>query len=85
MTNTSNIASDGTVSPESGCVIDFGSVVSIHSYIWYTSNDSPPRDPTSWKLYGSSDNSTWTILHAGTALANSARNARTPSTGVFSF
>ena len=85
VTNTSNIASDGTVSPESGCVIDFGSVVSIHSYIWYTSNDSPPRDPTSWKLYGSSDNSTWTILHAGTALANSARNARTPSTGVFSF
>ena len=85
VTNTSNITSDGTVSPESGCVIDFGSVVSIHSYIWYTSNDSPPRDPTSWKLYGSSDNSNWTTLHTGTSSTNSARNARILSTGYFSF
>jgi len=82
---SSGIASDGGVSPESGCVIDFTNSVSIKSYIWYTSNDSPPRDPTSWNFYGSSDNSSWTLLHSGTASANAARNARTPSTGCFSF
>lgn len=44
--------------------IDTGSTNAIAplSYGWITGNDVIERDPTSWKLYGSNDNITWTTI-----------------------
>ena len=33
------------------------------SYYYVTGNDDPVRDPVTWTLSGSNDNSTWTILN----------------------
>lgn len=44
--------------------IDTGSINAIAplSYGWITGNDVIERDPTTWKLYGSNDNTTWTTI-----------------------
>jgi len=43
-------------------IIEFPSPVSPTSYRFTTANDVDGRDPVSWKLEGSQDGSTWTIL-----------------------
>ena len=43
-------------------ILDFGKVVAANSYRWATANDAWERDPYSWRLEGSTDNSSWTLL-----------------------
>ena len=43
-------------------VIDFGKETPIDEYTYFTANDFPGRDPISWKLLGSRDNSHWDVL-----------------------
>ncbi|MDO8563827.1 MAG: hypothetical protein Q7R87_02375 [Nanoarchaeota archaeon] len=44
--------------------IDTGAsnTVTFDAYKWATANDATERDPVSWNVYGSNDNSTWTLL-----------------------
>jgi hypothetical protein len=56
---------------------DLGSAKSIDSYNFATGDDAPERDPVSWVLYGSNDDSTWIPLdirtdYAGDPAARSA-------------
>jgi len=50
-------------------IIDFGKTVSANMYTFTTANDSNDRDPVSWTMYGSTDNSTWTTLDTRTNYA----------------
>ncbi len=43
-------------------VFTFVSPVTIDSYNFATANDSAERDPSNWRLEGSNDGSTWTLL-----------------------
>jgi hypothetical protein len=43
--------------------IDNVAPIFFNSYYYVTGNDSPNRDPVTWTLSGSNDNSTWTILN----------------------
>lgn len=43
-------------------VLDFGNEVAADGYRWATANDVPERDPVRWRLEGSLDNTTWTLL-----------------------
>jgi hypothetical protein len=43
-------------------VIDAGESLSFDGYQWATANDELGRDPVSWKLYGSNDGETWTLI-----------------------
>ena len=43
--------------------IDNVSPIFFNSYYYVTGNDSPNRDPVTWVLSGSNDNSTWTIIN----------------------
>ena len=44
-------------------IYDFGSPRFFDSYNWATANDqTPSRNPSRWIVYGSNDNSTWTVL-----------------------
>lgn len=45
-----------------GIWIDLGAGQIVTSYTWKTGNDETGRDMTAWKLYGSNDNTTWTLL-----------------------
>lgn len=48
-------------------LFDFGSAVTADAYEWATANDSTGRDPDTWTVGGSNDNSTWTTLSTVTA------------------
>lgn len=48
---------------ESVIVIDAGSTQSFDAYRFCTGADAVERDPTAWTVEGSSDNSSWTMLH----------------------
>ena len=53
---------------------DFGSRLPVHGYRWYTANDNPSRDPTSWTIEVSQDGLLWTTLHTVTGhLSTSSR------------
>lgn len=41
---------------------DFGAPRYMDYYILYTANDEPGRDPSTWYVYGSNDNSVWTTV-----------------------
>ncbi|MDQ8190704.1 discoidin domain-containing protein [Roseibacillus persicicus] len=44
-------------------VLDFGAPVTADGYRFATANDATERDPVSWTLEGSNDNSSWTLIH----------------------
>ena len=46
----------------SSIYIDNVTPIFFNSYYYVTGNDSPDRDPVSWTLAVSNDNSTWTVL-----------------------
>jgi hypothetical protein len=43
-------------------LFDFGTSVIATGYRWATANDAPERDPVSWAIDGSNDNSAWTSI-----------------------
>jgi hypothetical protein len=43
-------------------VLDFGQIKSVNGYRFATANDSDERDPVSWKVEGSNNGTTWTLL-----------------------
>lgn len=47
---------------KSALVLDYGRVVNADGYRFATANDGEERDPVSWRVEGSSDNSAWTLL-----------------------
>jgi hypothetical protein len=57
--NTYGTTSFGT----STIYIDNVTPIFFNSYYYVTGNDSPNRDPVTWTLSGSNDNSTWVILN----------------------
>lgn len=52
-----DFASGGT-----NVLFEFPNALPFNGYRWATANDDPQRDPKSWTLYGSNDNSNWTLL-----------------------
>ena len=52
-----DFASGGT-----NIVFDFGSPIAFDGYRWQTAGDESGRDPKSWTLYGSTDNTNWDVL-----------------------
>jgi hypothetical protein len=44
----------------------FSSAQTFTGYRWATANDSTERDPITWTVEGSNNNSTWTVLHTVT-------------------
>ena len=50
-------------------VLDFGTATNVTGYRWATANDSDGRDPISWRVEGSHDNSTWAVLDTQTNYA----------------
>ena len=52
-----DFASGGT-----NIVFDFGSPIAFDGYRWQTGGDESGRDPKSWTLYGSTDNTNWDVL-----------------------
>jgi hypothetical protein len=57
--NTYGTTSFGT----STIYIDNVSPIFFNSYYYVTGDDVPNRDPVTWTLSGSNDNSTWTIIN----------------------
>ncbi|RYD64561.1 MAG: hypothetical protein EOP84_32625, partial [Verrucomicrobiaceae bacterium] len=47
---------------KSPVVFNFGTPTEVDGYRFTTANDSTERDPLRWKLEGSNDGSTWTLL-----------------------
>lgn len=43
-------------------IFEFEEPVYLEGYRWATANDAPARDPKSWRLEGSNDNSEWDML-----------------------
>ena len=43
-------------------LFDFPSPIIFNGYKWTNANDAEHRDPKSWTLYGSNDNTNWDIL-----------------------
>ena len=53
-----NFASGGTE-----VLFEFPSAIIFNGYKWSTGSDAIWRDPKSWTLYGSNDNTNWKTLH----------------------
>lgn len=64
--------------------IDFGSLRSVSGFRYMTAGDIFGRDPIRWSFEGSSDNSTWVVLHSQTTNA-SITNSRLTWTQEFTF
>ena len=45
---------------------DFGTPTVATKYRWATGNDFSERDPVSWVVEGSQNNTSWTVLHTVT-------------------
>ncbi|MBB5353003.1 hypothetical protein HNR46_003256 [Haloferula luteola] len=43
-------------------VFDFGEVVTVDSYAYFLGNDAPDRDPIQWRIEGSNDQESWTLV-----------------------
>lgn len=54
---------------------DYGQTVYVDQISWYTGNDATWRDPTSWEIFGSNDNSTWTSLWSSSDSVTTTRSA----------
>lgn len=52
----------GATSYTATLIIDMGTKKVFDSYRWCTANDATERDPKSWQLFGSNNNSTYTLL-----------------------
>ena len=52
-------------------IIDFQTAKLVNSYTYATGGDAIGRDPKSWTLYGSNDNTTWVTLDTQTNFAPS--------------
>ena len=63
--------------------INMGSIVPCTGYRWFTADDSPERDPVSWTLEGSTDNTTYVLLDTKTNFAVSS--TRFAEVGPFTF
>ena len=50
----------------------FSTAQTFTGYRWATANDSDDRDPITWTVEGSNNNSTWTTLHTVTNYAPTA-------------
>jgi hypothetical protein len=63
--------------------IDTGlqNAISPKSYSWNTAEDVTGRDPISWKVYGSNDDTTWTLLSS--IINYPTPDARITKVGVF--
>ncbi|MCE9612208.1 MAG: autotransporter-associated beta strand repeat-containing protein [Chthoniobacter sp.] len=59
-----------------GLVYDFGTGKVFDEYNWATANDATPRDPVRWKVEGSNNNSTWTMLDDRTAATQTVTDSR---------
>lgn len=67
---TPSLANDGSTGTKwldfresgGGIYIDLGSVVNTTGYQMYTANDASGRDPYTWDIYGSVDNTTWYLI-----------------------
>ena len=69
---------DSTVQPRSyALVLDFGSPRTVDSFRFKTAADVIERDPTKWVLSGSTDNSTWRVLHTQATDASITTSRRT--------
>lgn len=62
--------------------IDNLNPIFFNSYYYVTANDSPERDPVSWTLAASNDNSSWTILDTQTIVG--ITSSRRTNTQIFS-
>ena len=76
--NTYGTTSFGT----STVYIDNVNPIFFNSYYYVTGNDSPDRDPVSWTLAVSNDNSTWTVLSTQSNVG--ITSSRQVSTQIFS-
>ena len=45
----------------------------VDQYVIFSANDAANRDPAAWNLYGSNDNSTWTLLDSRTGQSFASR------------
>ena len=52
-----------------GLWVDTTTPKAVSGYRWYTANDFTNRDMTAWKLYGSVDNTNWTLLSTVTSFS----------------
>ena len=82
--NISNYSSNNT-----SIIIDFGTdyinkpVPKL--YKWATANDADYRDPISWTISGSNDNTNWVVLDSQNNYATTTvRKTYVPTTGYFS-
>jgi hypothetical protein len=66
----------------SSIYIDNVTPIFFNSYYYVTGNDSPDRDPVSWTLSGSNDNSTWTVLTTQSSVG--ITSSRQTNTQIFS-
>jgi hypothetical protein len=66
----------------SSIYIDNVDPIFFNSYYYVTGNDSPDRDPVSWTLAVSNDNSTWTVLSTQSNVG--VTSSRQVSTQIFS-
>jgi hypothetical protein len=66
----------------SSIYIDNVNPIFFNSYYYVTGNDSPDRDPVSWTLAASNDNSTWTVLNTQSNVV--ITDDRYASTQIFS-
>jgi hypothetical protein len=66
----------------SSIYIDNVDPIFFNSYYYVTGNDSPDRDPVSWTLAASNDNSTWTVLNTQSNVV--ITDNRYASTQIFS-
>jgi hypothetical protein len=55
-----NFVSNGNVT---NFIFRFPTAKSFNGYRWATANDEESRDPKSWTISGSNDNTNWTLLH----------------------
>lgn len=61
-TATKFLDSNNLVSRSTVVIFDFGTVRTFYGYNWATANDVSARDPRTWTVSGSNDNSNWTLL-----------------------
>ena len=58
-------------------ILEYPALVTIDRYGFVTANDAPVRDPVSWTLEGSSNGTTWTLLHTVTDHSTTANRYAT--------
>lgn len=68
-TSTKYLDSRYVTGGSAGLWVDAATPKPVGSYRWYTANDFTQRDMTDWKLYGSLDNTAWSLLSTVTGFA----------------